>query len=164
MNTKNWKLMLAAVAFSCVCGAGALRFAWATPSNGFGGVVIAGPVLLDEIDEKWNMGNEQIHLKTKGLWESRIMSFSFTPGGDTGWHSHPGPVFVMVKQGTLTLTQADDLDNPVDYPAGTGFMEEVGKVHLAENLGETDLEIEAFILIPVGAPVRIDEPAPEGAL
>jgi quercetin dioxygenase-like cupin family protein len=160
VRTRKVKLMLAGVAVASAFGAVALRFAWATPGSGFAGVVVAGPVLLDEIDDKWDTDTEEIELKTRGLWESRVMSFSMAPGGHTGWHSHPGPVFVMVKKGTLTLTQADDLGNPVDYPAGTGFMEEIRRVHRAENHGDSDLEFEAFILIPAGAPVRIDEPAP----
>lgn len=88
------------------------------------------------------------------------MRFRIGPGGHSGWHSHPGPVFVIVTAGTLTVTQADDLLNPVDYPAGTGFTEKTRRVHLAENRGTIDVELEAFILIPPDEPVRIDEEAP----
>jgi hypothetical protein len=65
----------------------------------------------------------------------------------------------MVTAGTLTLEQSDG--SVAVYPAGTGFVEEPDRVHIARNESATEeLELDAFLLIPVGAPVRIDEPAP----
>jgi hypothetical protein len=65
----------------------------------------------------------------------------------------------MIKSGTMTLEQSDG--SIAVYPAGTGFVEDPDRVHIARNESETeDLELDAFILIPLGAPVRIDEPAP----
>ena len=59
------------------------------------------------------------------------MNHRIAPGGHTGWHSHPGPVFVMVTAGTLTKYEADDPDlTPQVYPKGTGFVEYPGVVHI----------------------------------
>jgi quercetin dioxygenase-like cupin family protein len=161
MSMRKVKLMLAGVVVASAFGGVALKSAWATPGLDFTGTLVAGPALLDEIHDKGTSeAGDKVEVKTKGLWTSRLMSFRIGPGGHTGWHSHPGPVFVMVTSGTLTLTQADDPLNPVDYPAGSGFMEKVSRVHIAENKGESDVEFEGFILIPLGAPVRIDEEAP----
>ena len=66
----------------------------------------------------------------------------------------------MVKAGTLTLYYADNPDVGVDYSAGTGWVEEPGRVHIARNNGDTEVELDAFLLVPQGAPVRIDAPAP----
>ena len=90
----------------------------------------------------------------------RVVNCRIAPGGHTGWHSHPGPAFVAVTKGTLTLVRADDLDNPVEYPAGTDFVEAIDRVHIAKNAGDGDLEMTGFLLIPKGAPPRVDEPAP----
>ena len=41
------------------------------------------------------------------------------PGGHTGWHSHPGPVFVTIQAGTMTFYDADDLTcSPGIYATG----------------------------------------------
>lgn len=54
----------------------------------------------------------------------------------------------------------DDDPTPSVYPAGTGFVEPAGRVHLLANEGTADLESVAFQIIPLGATRRIDEPAP----
>ena len=33
---------------------------------------------------------------------------TFQPGGFSGWHTHPGPVFFTVRTGTLTVYEGDD--------------------------------------------------------
>ena len=46
---------------------------------------------------------------------------TFQPGGFSGWHTHPGPVFFTVKTGTLTVYEGDDPQcTPLVFPAGTG--------------------------------------------
>ncbi len=158
MSKMKLKLMLAGVVVTCAFGGIALRFAWATPGAGTTSATISGPVVLDEIDVKGETDTHEVELKTKGFWECRVVHFHIAPGGHTGWHSHPGPVFVMIKAGTMTLEQSDG--SIAVYPAGTGFVEDVSRVHIARNEGDVDLELDAFILIPLGAPPRVDEPAP----
>ena len=67
---------------------------------------------------------------------------------------------MMITTGTMTLYQADDIDNPGIYSAGSGVVEDVGRVHNPVNDEDGDLEFVVFFLIPRGAPVRINEPAP----
>ena len=152
------KLTLAGVLVASAFGASFLRLAWATNGSGVGSTTVAGPVLLDEMDVKGETDTEEVELKTKGMWTARVVHFHIAAGGHTGWHSHPGPVFVMVKSGILTLEQSDG--SFATYPAGTGFVEDPDRVHIARNEEDVDLELDAFILIPLGAPVRVDEPAP----
>jgi quercetin dioxygenase-like cupin family protein len=154
------RLLLAAALVTCAFGGFALRLAWATPGQDATSSLVSGAVLLDEIDTKGETDTHEIEIKAKGEWEMRILRFRIEPDGHTGWHSHPGPVFVMVTAGTLSLYQADDPDNPTDYHAGEGFVEDAGRVHIARNEGDVDLELDAFLLIPLGEPARIDEPAP----
>jgi hypothetical protein len=160
MFKRNWKLQSAAVLVACAVGGFALKSVWATPPLAFTGTPVAGPVAVDDLQIIAANQTHGILLKTWGEWESRVVNFRIGVGGHTGWHSHPGPVFVMVTKGTLTLYQADDLDNPATYPAGTGFVEEIDRVHLAGNSGAVDVELTAFLLLPKGAPPRVDEPAP----
>jgi len=159
MSTRKSKLLSAA--FFVGCALIAWRFAWATPGQGAVPTVIAGPVALGELDIKGETDTHELELKTKGLSQSIIVRFHIAPGGHTGWHSHPGPAFVMVKAGILTLYYADNPDVGVDYPAGTGWVEEPGRVHIARNHGAAEVELDAFLLVPLGAPLRIDEPDPQ---
>ena len=37
-----------------------------------------------------------------------VLTTTINPGGSTGWHSHPGPAFIVVIRGTLTVYDGDD--------------------------------------------------------
>jgi quercetin dioxygenase-like cupin family protein len=160
MSKMKWKRMLAGVLVACAFGAVALRFAWATPGQGATTTPIAGPTILDEIDTKSETGDHEVEFKTKGLSDVYVSHIRVVPGGFSGWHFHPGPSIVSVKSGTATFYQADDPATPHDVPAGTGFVEDAGRVHILVNEGDTDLEIVVVQIVPLGAPRRIDAPAP----
>jgi len=86
------------------------------------------------------------------------------PGGDTGWHSHPGPAIVTIVAGTLTLFDADDATcTGQDYAAGAAFVDlGSGHVHIGRNLSETD-GVQLFVTylgVPTGESPRIDEADP----
>lgn len=85
------------------------------------------------------------------------------PGNDSGWHSHPGPSVVLVKQGTATIYESDDPTcSGVTYPAGSGFIDKGGShVHLVQNASPTDtLVVVAFQIVPHNVARRIDQPRP----
>lgn len=137
----------------------ALSVAWATGSSGLTTTILTGPVRLAEIDLKSMSDVHDVKIKTKGDSDVYIVHNRIIPGGQTGWHSHPGISFVNVKAGVATELHGDD-PAPHVYTAGTGFVEEAGHAHNIQNLGSVDLELVAFQLIPAGATRRIDEPAP----
>lgn len=89
-------------------------------------------------------------------------TITIVPGGHTGWHSHPGPVFVTISAGTMTFYDADDATCPATvYEAGDSFVDQGGgHVHLARNEGSVDLVLYATYLVPVGAGVRTDAADP----
>jgi quercetin dioxygenase-like cupin family protein len=164
MSKMKWKQMLAGVFVACGFGGIAIGIAWATTPLGFSSALIAGPVALDELDIKVETDTHELELKTKGDWETRVVHIGIAPGGHSGWHTHPGPVFVMVTAGTVTLYDADDPTTGVDYDAGEGFVDPGGgHVHIARNNDEdTAVELVAMFLIPLGDSPRIDAPAPTG--
>ena len=143
-----------------VVALGAVGVAWATPNSGQTTTILTGPVLLGEIDLKSNSDVHKATIKTWGDSDVYIVQNKITPGGFTGWHSHPGISFVTVKSGTATEYHGDEPDTPHVYPAGTGFVEEAGGVHNIRNEGAADLELVTFQLLPAGAVRRIDAPAP----
>ena len=94
---------------------------------------IVGPVVLEEINTK-SETDDRIQIKSKGLTDVYVTSITIAPGGHGGWHSHPGPSIITIKSGTASFY--DDCDDPIVprvYPAGTGFVEDAGCVHLLAN-------------------------------
>lgn len=85
-----------------------------------------------------------------------------TPGGTTGWHSHPGPSLIQVVAGTVTNYEGDDPScTPHVYTAGMGFVDAGGKdVHMLVNEGSIPAETIAVQLLPQDAVRRIDAPDP----
>jgi quercetin dioxygenase-like cupin family protein len=69
------------------------------------------------------------------------------PGASSGWHTHPGPGFIVVTAGTVTLYQ--DIDNTClksTYGPGQGWVESPGVVHIAVNAGTVDVTAVATFL------------------
>jgi quercetin dioxygenase-like cupin family protein len=82
-------------------------------------------------------------------------------GGNSGWHSHPGPVIVVVISGTITFFRADNLNCAADvYGPGSSFTEQGGLVANATNQGTDDVVAVATFFAPPGVPLRIDMPKP----
>ena len=132
----------------------------ATPGQGITTTILTGPVALDAFHVMSNTPEHTAVINTRGPSHAYIVSNVILPGGHTGWHSHPGVSFVTVRSGTATEYHGDDPYTPHVYSAGSGLVEEAGRVHLIRNEGTTPLELVAFQLIPFGAVRRIDEPAP----
>ncbi len=84
-----------------------------------------------------------------------VQKFVLAPGGQSGWHFHPGPAVVTVKSGELTLDQEDC--SSATYSAGQVAVEPTDDVHRVRNLGTADLEFwVTFLDIPVGSPQRLE--------
>ena len=158
MSQKTLKRMFAGVVVVCAVGAMILGVARATPPQGVINTLIAGPATFGEIHAQTLDPDYTALVKTRGLSDGYVRSLKIAPGGDTGWHTHPGIVFVLVQSGTLTLYHSDFTSEV--HPAGTGFVVSAGDVFNAVNEGATDLELAVLLLVPKGAPPRIDEPAP----
>lgn len=140
--------------------------ALATPSSGIvSGTVMARASFVDPVDIKIKVdgGHEEV-LHVSNARETVMQQIVIGPGGSTGWHSHPGPVVVLVKAGELTLYSGDD---PTcmgrTYSAGQAFIDAgQGHTHVGRNLNlaqNTELWVTYFD-VPPGQPFRIDAPNP----
>jgi len=91
-----------------------------------------------------------------------VVTNTVKPGGDSGWHTHPGAGVVLVKAGVATVYDGDDPScTATTYPAGTGFVDSgAGHAHLVRNEGPEQLITVAFQIIPAGASRRLDRPNP----
>jgi hypothetical protein len=77
----------------------------------------------------------------------------FVPGAG-GWHTHPGPTFVLVVQGQIKLTEStkDGCEDTEVFGPGQAYVEEGEHVHRAVVLGTEDVVLlVARFNIPLGA-------------
>jgi hypothetical protein len=95
-----------------------------------------------------------------------VQHVTFAPGQSTGWHNHPGPMFVMIIGGSLTVEDALGSNCPTQtYVAGQGFVDRgFGNVHRA-TAGATGAEFWGTYVLPTDAhavrdPVAGSFPAP----
>lgn len=78
----------------------------------------------------------------------------------TGWHSHPGPVFITVTQGQLTFYENDDPScTPHVVSAGQGYVD-TGAGHIGRNETDQPAQDVSVITAPVGGVFRSELPAP----
>jgi hypothetical protein len=123
-----------------------------------------------------------VEINTNGNTDIAVSNVVVSPGGSSGWHTHPGPVLVVVKTGTITFYRAgkhggqngDDKNRDrgrnapkctrTDYPAGSAFVEVPvpGHAMLAKNEGSVDATVTATYFAPPGAALRIDVPIAPG--
>jgi len=124
-----------------------------TPPSGVTGTVWARGTATEKVKVK---GNEP--------YQVVVQNIVVTPGGSTGWHTHPGMAIAVVKSGTLTIYNGDDADcTPHTYTAGMVYMDPgTGHVHIARNESTTEtLEIwVTYLDVPEGGAFRIDAPDP----
>jgi hypothetical protein len=103
-----------------------------------------------------------VELKSHDNTDVAVANISIAAGGSSGWHSHPGPVLVVVKTGTVTFYRADNPNCAADvYGPGTSFTEQGGLVANATNQGTVDVVGVATFLAPPGAALRIDAAKPD---
>jgi hypothetical protein len=111
----------------------------------------------------YHLSSPSFKIFSKHATDTVVLQQTINPSGSTGWHSHPGPAFIVVAQGTLTVYDGDDPScTPHTYGAGTGFLDRgFGHVHIARNEGTTPATaIATYLNVPPGGSPRIDAPAP----
>jgi quercetin dioxygenase-like cupin family protein len=154
-------------AMASLVAACAFGTAHATPPSG----IITAPVVArgyfaDATDVKFKVterrGQDVILAPNAG--DTVVQRILFGPNGNFGWHSHPGPVVVVVVSGELTFYDGDDPScTPRTYYPGQVFVDKgQGHVHYARNLSATNnLELYAtYFDVPAGKSPRIDAPDP----
>ena len=106
-------------------------------------------------------GDWHVEIKGKPAVDLAVQSIVFQPGGHSGWHRHPGPVFIQVVSGTMTFYESDDPTcTPVVRTAGQGFLDVGDHAHIARNETATPAQNIVTYFAPPGATLRIDAPNP----
>jgi quercetin dioxygenase-like cupin family protein len=150
----------AIVAMACVGGVLATPGSGVLTSTVWVRAAFQAPV---DITVKVRDGRSEV-LHVPGAEDTVIQQIVLAPGGQTGWHSHPGPAIALIKAGALTLYDGDDprcADRT--YRAGEAFVDAGQEhVHIARNLSTTE-NAEVWVTYldvpPEAASPRIDQPA-----
>jgi quercetin dioxygenase-like cupin family protein len=112
--------------------------------------------LADKV--QYNLGD--IKVQTKGPVDIVVAEVSFPALASAGWHSHPGPIFVVIRTGTLSIWD-ETCGAPRHYSTGDSFFEAGPKSNmLVKNESPTDAAtVVATFIVPVGTTaLRIGEP------
>ena len=89
-----------------------------------------------------------------------VRQHDYMPRASTGWHTHPGPVFITVLQGTVTFYEYDDPRcTPKVVTAGQGYVDD-GHGHIGVNQTDQPALDVSVILAPVGGTFRGELQAP----
>jgi quercetin dioxygenase-like cupin family protein len=116
---------------------------------------------LGSFDTNGRIGAWSAKMNIKGASDLHVLSNTIAPGGQFGWHSHPGPSFVIVKSGTATVYMgADPKCRPHRFRAGSVFVDKGLAVHIVRNVGTVNLVTVVVSFVPRGAARRIDEADP----
>ena len=100
--------------------------------------------------------------KTKSLVDVVVRRHDYAPNSSTGWHQHPGPVFITVKSGTLTFYEADDPTcSPHRVSAGEGYVDN-GHGHIGRNESAEPAVDYSVILAATNVPAFRTDIAPPG--
>jgi hypothetical protein len=99
-----------------------------------------------------------------GLWNgpAKLTARTLkTPIGETTgpWHYHPGYVYNVVRQGTITIE--DGCGSIQSYSVGQAFETSEGRVHRAYNLGDVDAVESNMFVGPPGRPITVFIPGNE---
>lgn len=126
----------------------------ATPGSG-----VSSQTLAEGVSE------EPVRVRTNGPTDVKVRTITVDPGGETGWHHHPGRLIAVISSGTLTRTLAapDGTCEVVTSRPGDAFVEEDGArhVHNGQNLGTEPVVMQVTYVLPQGAPDSVDEAEPD---
>ena len=125
------KRILIIIGFLLLASSTLVGVASATPPSG------ANPTTLGRISlGPYHETSPGFKIFSRNPTDTVVLTTTIDPGGSTGWHSHPGPAFIVVTQGTLTVYDGNDpACTPHVYGPGTGFLDPgFGHVHLAMEL------------------------------
>jgi quercetin dioxygenase-like cupin family protein len=84
-------------------------------------------------------------------WESVMIQTTVQPGGNEGWHTHPGTLVEYVLQGPWTMQRRGKPN--ATYQTGETFSIVEGEVHQAINPGKTVVRGLAILIVDKSKPM-----------
>ena len=151
-------MRVTAIAFATAVAAlaGIAGIALATPPLN----AVLTPIARGKVLELPGLEGQPFTVDMSRPLEVFTQTITIQPGGTAGWHSHPGPQFVVVKSGTVTMYLVEASCAPKVFTVGDAWIDLPGMVHTVTNEGTVPAEIVATGVNPIGPPPRTDVPAP----
>jgi hypothetical protein len=157
-------LAMLAITLGVIGVAVPLRNVQATPSSGVSienfGQATLHPFRINQLPD--------FLIQSKSEKEVAIQKATISPGGHTGWHTHPGPILAIVTEGQIKHTRFTEKEGCIEQVFGPdeaeqAFIETPNQVHMARNEGDVDavLYITRFN-IPVGGEITDSSPGNPG--
>ncbi len=136
---------LVAMAWAAVSLAG-VTAAIATPQSGG---ISRNELAVGKVTDK-------IDIQRSDPSDFHIQNLILDPGANSGWHTHPGPEYSVVKAGEVVLQRSPACD-PITVTAGQGFFNPGGMPHIAHNDSSAPAELYVTYTVPAGATnLRLD--------
>ena len=102
---------------------------------------------------------DDINMQRSSPSDFHIQQVTIEPGASTGWHTHPGPEYSVVKTGEIVLERSPACA-PVTVKAGEGSFIPGGMPHIAHNDSTAPAEIYVTYTVPAGTTnLRLDSEA-----
>lgn len=88
-----------------------------------------------------------------------VRTHDYAPGSSTGWHTHPGPVFITVLEGKVTFYELNDPTcTPRVVGKGEGYVD-TGHGHIGRNESGAPAKDVTVFIAPVTQAFRAELPA-----
>ena len=147
------------VAVLCICASTILATARAEPPVGVTPTVI-GRATYPTFNLQADPHLMDFSAIAKRPVDVVVRTHDYAPGSSTGWHTHPGPVFITVTEGKVTFYEHDDPScTPKVVSKGEGYVD-TGRGHIGRNESGAPAKDVTVIIAPVGLPFRGELPAP----
>ena len=162
MRHKNHFLATAAVGVPLIAFATFVGITMASPASGVTPTLLARGAYEEFKVKSVPDSPVDFNVKAKSSVDVVVRRHDYALGSHTGWHSHPGPVFITVTQGTLTYYLYDDPDcMPHTVTTGQGFVDD-GRGHMVRNDSGQPAQDMSVIIAPTGGAFRgeLDAPNP----
>jgi quercetin dioxygenase-like cupin family protein len=149
------KRLIPVVAVAAVAG-GLAAYAFATPPSGQHPTVPA----VGTLAAGQQVNTDRLKFQTKDDADVATFSVTYDPSGFSGWHTHPGIVFVVVQSGSVVRQVGCTAHT---YVAGDSFIESdeqpAGQVRNPSDT--TPAVLSVMQITPHGSPRRVEANPPE---
>ena len=161
MSQTRWSRTIAiGVGFALTVSGG---LTWATTATGTQSILL-GRATFDEsfkVKRVARAADWEVEVEASPALDVAVQMITFQPGGQSGWHRHPGPVFISVVAGEMTFYEGDDPNcAPTVRHAGEGFLDTGAHAHIARNETAGPATNVPTSFAPPASALRIDAANP----
>jgi hypothetical protein len=148
------------VILAMLAGLGCGLMTWASPPIGVTPTLI-GRGTYDAFTVSSDKASDvDFRAKARGPIDVVVRVHDYAAGSSTGWHTHPGPVFITVLEGQVTFYEYGDPScTPTVVTAGQGYVDS-GHGHIGRNETAQPAKDVTVIIAPVAGAFRGELAAP----